>query len=115
MPEIEPAKVAEDGQEAEKPATENDDGTENVADTTAGTLDESKDCAETAGGDATSLTDSAKKPKKEKSKKRFLSFRSFSFSKKDKTKPKKEEAAANITNGECEKVPEEVSEPTIKC
>lgn len=98
----------------EKPA-ENGDGAENAADTTTGTLDESKDGVENAGDDASSTpaTDSAKKPKKEKSKKRFLSFRSFSFSKKDKQKPKKEEAAANTTNGECEKVPEEVSELSL--
>lgn len=58
--------------------------------------------------------DSNKKPKKEKKKK--WSFRSFSFSKKDKQKPTKKEdattaaaAAATATNGECEKVPEEVS------
>ncbi|XP_031617541.1 A-kinase anchor protein 200 isoform X2 [Contarinia nasturtii] len=109
------AKTDADGQEAEKPA-ENGAGeeAENAADTTTGTLDESKDGVENAGDDAnassTPVTDSAKKPKKDKSKKRFLSFRSFSFSKKDKTKPKKEEAAANTTNGECEKVPEEGTE-----
>lgn len=105
--------AASEAKAEEKPA-ENGDGTENAADTTTGTLDESKDGAENAGdadASSTPVTDSAKKAKKEKSKKRFLSFRSFSFSKKDKTKPKKEEAAAaNTTNGECEKVPEEVSE-----
>ena len=62
--------------------------------------------------------DSQKKPKKEKVKKKW-SFRSISFSKKDKQKPskkdkkdeeKKDEATADkTTNGECEKVPEEVS------
>ncbi|XP_055295004.1 A-kinase anchor protein 200 [Sitodiplosis mosellana] len=105
------AVAAVETKEEEKPA-ENGEGTENAADTTTGTLDESKDGVENAGDDATStpVTDSAKKTKKEKSKKRFLSFRSFSFSKKDKTKPKKEEAAAATTNGECEKVPEEGTE-----
>lgn len=49
--------------------------------------------------------DSNKKPKKEKVKKKW-SFRSISFSKKDKQKPAKKDEA---TNGECEKVPEEVS------
>lgn len=92
-------------------------------DTTATTLNESKEVVE-AGEDvnaaSTPITDSNKKPKKEKSKKRFLSFRSFSFSKKDKQKPAKkgsaDESAANttaVTNGECEKVPEEVS--AINC
>jgi len=102
--------AASDAKEIEKPAENGDEATEN-ADTTTGTLDESKDGVENAGDDtnASTPTDSAKKPKKEKSKKRFLSFRSFSFSKKDKTKPKKEEAAAT-TNGECEKVPEEGTE-----
>lgn len=50
-------------------------------------------------------------PKKEKVKKRW-SFRSFSFSKKDKQKPAKKEEA-ELTNGECEKVPEEVSKFVI--
>lgn len=87
--------------------------TENVNDTTATTLNESKEVVE-AGEDAnaasTPATDSAKKAKKEKSKKRFLSFRSFSFSKKDKQKPAKKDAEekAAVTNGECEIVPEEV-------
>lgn len=64
--------------------------------------------------------DSNKKPKKEKVKKKW-SFRSISFSKKDKQKPSKkekdnkdaavaEETPAQETNGECEKVPEEVSQ-----
>lgn len=85
---------------------------ENVNDTTVTSLDESKvseavEGAEDAAASSTPVSDSAKKQKKDKPKKRFLSFRSFSFSKKDKQKPaKKEEAAA--TNGECEKVPEEV-------
>lgn len=81
-------------------------------DTTATTLNESKDGVETGeDANATPATDSAKKVKKEKSKKRFLSFRSFSFSKKDKQKPAKKDAEekAAVTNGECEKVPEEVS------
>lgn len=76
-------------------------------------LDESKlsETATAAAGDETAATeatgDSNKKPKKSKKK---WSFRSFSFSKKDKQKPvKKDEAAAAATNGECEKVPEEVS------
>lgn len=57
---------------------------------------------------ATGDEDSNKKQKKEK-KKRW-SFRSFSFSKKDKQKPaKKDDSATAATNGECEKVPEEVS------
>lgn len=67
-------------------------------------MNESKDAVE-AGDEATPADG---KKKKEKSKKRFLSFRSFSFSKKDKTKPKKEENAADATNGDIEKVPEEV-------
>lgn len=57
---------------------------------------------------ATGEEDSNKKQKKEK-KKRW-SFRSFSFSKKDKQKPsKKDDSATAATNGECEKVLEEVS------
>lgn len=50
-----------------------------------------------------SAADSNKKPKKVKKR---LSFRLFSFSKKDKQKPSKKDDAAK--NGECEKVPEEV-------
>lgn len=99
-------EVAENGTEAE-----------NVNETTATTLNESKEVVE-GGEDAnaasTPATDSAKKAKKEKSaKKRFLSFRSFSFSKKDKQKPAKKDAEekAAVTNGECEKVPEEVGVP----
>lgn len=70
-------------------------------------MSEAVEGAEDAAASSTPVSDSAKKQKKEKPKKRFLSFRSFSFSKKDKQKPaKKEEAAA--TNGEIEKVPEEV-------
>lgn len=86
-----------------------------MGDVTATTLNESKEVVETGDDSnaeaATPATDSAKKVKKEKSKKRFLSFRSFSFSKKDKQKPAKKEAEekAAVTNGECEKVPEEVS------
>lgn len=57
-------------------------------------------------GDADS-EEGAKKPKKEKVKKRW-SFRSFSFSKKDKQKPTKKEETPASTNGECEQVPEEV-------
>lgn len=67
--------------------------------------------------------DSNKKPKKEKVKKKW-SFRSISFSKKDKQKPSKkenkdkdaavaEETPAEQTNGDCEKVPEEVSQTFI--
>lgn len=114
-PAAEPT-AAETKAEEKPTVAENGDGGENAADTTTGTLDESKDGVENTGesdanASSTPVTDSAKKAKKDKSKKRFLSFRSFSFSKKDKTKPKKEEAAAaNTTNGDCEKVPEEVSE-----
>lgn len=97
-------EVEEKQAEAEKPAAESD----SAIDTTATSLNESKEVVEGGEGDAaTPNTDSAKKAKKEKSKKRFLSFRSFSFSKKDKQKPKKAEEVA-ATNGECEKVPEEV-------
>lgn len=71
-----------------------------------------------AGGDA-AAADSQKKPKKEKTKKRW-SFRSFSFSKKDKQKPekkKKDEEAANdtaaVTNGDCDKVLEESVEEAV--
>lgn len=94
-------------------AVESGNDAENVNDTTATTLNESKEVVE-IGDDAnaasTPTTDSAKKAKKEKSKKRFLSFRTFSFSKKDKQKPAKKDAEekAAVTNGECEKVPEEV-------
>lgn len=96
-------EVEEKQAESEKPAAESD----NAIDTTATSLNESKELVEGEGDAATPNTDSAKKAKKEKSKKRFLSFRSFSFSKKDKQKPKKAEEVA-ATNGECEKVPEEV-------
>lgn len=85
-------------------------GTENGDET----LNDSKVTEEVAA-------DSNKKPKKEKVKKKW-SFRSISFSKKDKQKPSKkekdnkdkdatvaEETPAEQTNGECEKVPEEVS------
>uniref|UniRef100_A0A182VTY5 Uncharacterized protein n=1 Tax=Anopheles minimus TaxID=112268 RepID=A0A182VTY5_9DIPT len=48
-----------------------------------------------------------KKPKKPKKK---WSFRSLSFSKKDKQKPAKKEKDEERVNGECEKVPEEVSD-----
>lgn len=75
------------------------------------TLNESKPAEEVTA-------DSQKKPKKEKVKKKW-SFRSISFSKKDKQKPskkdkkdedKKDEASLDkTTNGDCEKVPEEVS------
>lgn len=70
--------------------------------------DETKNGAE---NDETEAEDSARKPKKEKVKKRW-SFRSFSFSKKDKQKPVKKEEAV-LTNGECEKVPEEVSKNIV--
>lgn len=109
--EASPVVVVENG----VAATENEG-----ADTTTETLDESKVSevieATEQGTDA-AATDSNKKPKKEKTKKRW-SFRSFSFSKKDKQKPEKrknaEDAAANestaaVTNGDCEKVVEEVS------
>lgn len=88
--------------ETAKPS-ENGDGTEAEQ-----TLNESKDAVEGADDANTTATPADGKKKKEKSKKRFLSFRSFSFSKKDKSKPKKEENAADTTNGEIEKVPEEV-------
>lgn len=65
-------------------------------------MNESKDAP--ANPEENETPDSNKKLKKEK-KKRW-SFRSFSFSKKDKQKPTKKE---ETTNGECEKVPEEVS------
>lgn len=68
-------------------------------------MNESKDVP--ANPEENETPDSNKKQKKEK-KKRW-SFRSFSFSKKDKQKPVKKEEA---TNGECEKVPEEVSSKT---
>lgn len=93
-------------------ATEND-----VANTTTGTLDESKASDATEATEQSTDAAADKKPKKEKTKKRW-SFRSFSFSKKDKQKPEKrknaEDAAANdstpaVTNGDCEKVVEEVS------
>lgn len=51
--------------------------------------------------------DSGKKPKKEKVKKKW-SFRSISFSKKDKQKPIKKDDKETKTNGEIENVPEEV-------
>lgn len=92
--------------------------TSNAADTSsaeAKTPTETGDAAnETATEEngANAEDDSAKKPKKDKVKKRW-SFRSFSFSKKDKQKPAKKDdaaaAAAATANGECEKVPEEVS------
>lgn len=63
------------------------------------TLNESKATSETG--------DSAKKSKKDKVKKKF-SFRAFSFSKKDKQKPDKKKEDKE-TNGEPEKVVEEVS------
>lgn len=57
--------------------------------------------------DSKSAEDSNKKPKKVKKK---WSFRSISFSKKDKQKPvKKDKEGEEKVNGECEKVPEEVS------
>lgn len=62
---------------------------------------------------ATGDEDSNKKQKKEK-KKRW-SFRSFSFSKKDKQKPAKKDDSATVTNGDCEKVPEEVSLIRLCC
>lgn len=68
-------------------------------------MNESKDVP--ANPEENETADSNKKQKKEK-KKRW-SFRSFSFSKKDKQKPAKKEE----TNGECEKVPEEVSSKSI--
>uniref|UniRef100_A0A182YFV8 Uncharacterized protein n=1 Tax=Anopheles stephensi TaxID=30069 RepID=A0A182YFV8_ANOST len=49
----------------------------------------------------------AKKPKKK------WSFRSLSFSKKDKQKPAKKEKDEERVNGECEKVPEEPGEIEI--
>ncbi|CAO1333042.1 unnamed protein product [Diamesa serratosioi] len=84
-------------------------GTENGDET----LNDSKVTEEVAA-------DSNKKPKKEKVKKKW-SFRSISFSKKDKQKPSKkdnkdkdaavaEETPAEQTNGDCEKVPEETTE-----
>lgn len=86
--------------ELEKLTAESD----NVNDTTAVSLNESKEVVE--GGDGDAATPSTDKKKKEKSKKRF-SFRSFSFSKKDKQKPKRSVGIAT-TNDECEKVLEEV-------
>lgn len=73
--------------------------------------DESLNVSKASEAGATSPTtetaaDSNKKPKKEKVKKKW-SFRSISFSKKDKQKPAKKEEEK--TNGEIEKVPEEVS------
>jgi hypothetical protein len=81
-----------------------------VLETTASAEDTLNDTAKTLEATA---EDSGKK-KKEKVKKKW-SFRSISFSKKDKQKPnkeKKKDDEANkekATNGECEKVPEEVS------
>uniref|UniRef100_A0A182QD16 Uncharacterized protein n=1 Tax=Anopheles farauti TaxID=69004 RepID=A0A182QD16_9DIPT len=51
--------------------------------------------------------EAGKKPKKPKKK---WSFRSLSFSKKDKQKPAKKEKDEERVNGECEKVPEEPTE-----
>lgn len=51
--------------------------------------------------------DTEKRPKKDKVKKRW-SFRSFSFSKKDKQKPSKKDEA-KTADSECALVPEEVS------
>lgn len=57
--------------------------------------------------DSKTAEDSNKKPKKVKKK---WSFRSISFSKKDKQKPaKKDKDGEEKVNGDCEKVPEEVS------
>lgn len=71
--------------------------------------DESINVSKVSEAGATSPTsetaESNKKPKKEKVKKKW-SFRSISFSKKDKQKPAKKEEEK--TNGEIEKVPEEV-------
>jgi hypothetical protein len=100
------------------PATETEE-----ANATATTLDESKvseatEATAIESGDGAAPADSNKKPKKEKTKKRW-SFRSFSFSKKDKQKPEKKknaddaaanETAAAVTNGDCEKVVEEPAE-----
>lgn len=115
--EVNKSTVAENGTAAVESETENN--------ATVTTLDESKlsevtEATEEIVDGATS-TPIEKKPKKEKTKKRW-SFRSFSFSKKDKQKPEKkksaEEAAndtaAAVTNGECEKVLEEVSLPILR-
>lgn len=85
--------------EAAKESTET---VENGGDTTVTSLDDSK--VTTENGE----TEGSTKKKKEKSKKRFLSFRSFSFSKKDKQKPAKKSAEEQVAspNGE---LTEEVS------
>lgn len=102
------ADAKSDAVEATEKPAENGDDTEAAAAASAEqTLNESKDAVE--GADDAASTPADGKKKKEKSKKRFLSFRSFSFSKKDKSKPKKEENPAETTNGDIEKVPEEVS------
>lgn len=63
------------------------------------------DATEKSGDEAEAKSeDIGKKKKKEKSKKKW-SFRSISFSKKDKSKPAKE----GEKNGEVKEVPEEVS------
>lgn len=71
------------------------------------TLENGSTADETLNDSKAAAEDSNKKPKKVKKK---WSFRSISFSKKDKQKPaKKEKDGEEKVNGDCEKVPEEVS------
>lgn len=88
----------------EKQPAESDSDAANKTQENGGSADETLNDSKTAAAE-----DSNKKPKKVKKK---WSFRSISFSKKDKQKPaKKEKEGEEKVNGECEKVPEEVSAP----
>ena len=126
MPPLQEKKVEIDAVENEKDVTTEKEVKDVIIEETP--TEEANKTAITENGDETLnetkpaeevTADSQKKPKKEKVKKKW-SFRSISFSKKDKQKPskkdkkddeKKDDAAAEkTTNGECEKVPEEVSD-----